>query len=183
MQTVKKGLKRSESQKGTIQEKLDNFMFAQRNTPSPNTGYTPSELFIGRRLKSRLDLIRPHKKEHEECMPETNRKRVFNKNQKVFVRNHSGRGSMKWVPATIVREVGTQCYEVDTGDKVVKGHVDHILKNNTSNTTREIPEHDYLFDPTDDDNPEVDNGNLRRYPTRLRRPVQRYGYSPRYFRT
>ena len=40
--------------------KLDNFLFAYRSTPSTITGKTPSELFLGRRIRSRLDVLKPH---------------------------------------------------------------------------------------------------------------------------
>ena len=59
VQTVKKGLKSSDIEKGNSKLKLDNFLFAHRITPTTCTGKTPAELFLGRRLKSRIDLIKP----------------------------------------------------------------------------------------------------------------------------
>ena len=55
--TVKYGLKRMGD--GNIEHNLLRFLFVYRRTPHSTTGMSPSELLINRKLKSRLDLIRP----------------------------------------------------------------------------------------------------------------------------
>ena len=57
VQTVKSGLKRMGD--GTLELQLLRFLFVYRRTPHATTGVAPSELLMGRKLKSRLDLIRP----------------------------------------------------------------------------------------------------------------------------
>ena len=59
VQTIKKGLKASNIGTGDSLRKLDNFLFAYRTTPSSVTGNTPSALFLGREIRSRLDLLKP----------------------------------------------------------------------------------------------------------------------------
>ena len=56
---------------------------------------------------------------------------MFAEKQKVFVRNHSDRTPKKWIPATIIRKMDSRCYEDDTGNRLVKFHIDHILQNDT----------------------------------------------------
>ena len=250
VQTVKKGLKRSQTKRVDFRENLENFMFAQRNTPSPVTGFAPSELFIGRRLKSRLDLIRPnnslvknearHVRHHSSSRSAKNvgnRDRRFAKNDKVVVRNFFTMKSAKWVPGVVVRAVGSRCYDVDLGNRIVKVHIDHMISDHTDARNDLVSENDdlYMYLPSDDDADANGNGNEsngsddkadhdenaddsnesdgdndtlpvparerypvirgnrvppdddtssrnRRYPNRVRRPVQRYGYSPHYYK-
>ena len=54
VQTVKQGLAKGE---GTIQERLSRFLFSYRITPQTSTGSAPSELPMGRRLRSRLEQL------------------------------------------------------------------------------------------------------------------------------
>ena len=40
-------------------KRLDQFLFSYRNTPHTTTGYSPAQLLLGRRLRSKLDLLVP----------------------------------------------------------------------------------------------------------------------------
>ena len=57
VQSLKKGLR--EMSHGTVEERLTKFLFKYRITPHSTTGILPAELLIGRRLRSRLDLLQP----------------------------------------------------------------------------------------------------------------------------
>ena len=48
---------------GTVQTKIARQLFNYRITPQSTTGRFPSELCLGKRLKSTLDLIQPHLQE------------------------------------------------------------------------------------------------------------------------
>ena len=61
VQTLKKALKSNKVNPNEIQKKLDNFLLAYRATPRAITGLTPSELIIGRRINTRIELIKPVK--------------------------------------------------------------------------------------------------------------------------
>ena len=45
---------------GTIPEKLARFLFWYRLTPHSTTGVPPAELLLGRRPRSKLDLLKPN---------------------------------------------------------------------------------------------------------------------------
>ena len=47
------------SQPSSIQQKLIHFLLRYRSTPSMVTGMTPAELFLKRKIRTRLDLLRP----------------------------------------------------------------------------------------------------------------------------
>jgi transposase InsO family protein len=46
----------------TVQQKLDDFLIMYRATPSTVTGVTPTELMVGRKVRTRLSLLRPEDK-------------------------------------------------------------------------------------------------------------------------
>ncbi|XP_060063528.1 uncharacterized protein K02A2.6-like [Ylistrum balloti] len=66
VQTFKQGLKSALKDNGSIQRKLQCFLMSYRNTPQSTTGETPASLFMGRNLRTRLDLLRPNLKERVE---------------------------------------------------------------------------------------------------------------------
>jgi len=43
----------------TLSDRIARFLFTYRNTPQTTTGMSPAELLFGRRLRSRLDLLKP----------------------------------------------------------------------------------------------------------------------------
>ena len=63
------------------------------------------------------------------------------------------------------------------GKRVIKVHVDHILKNETPVTTRNNVDYDiqYDSDTEGESGTRTNVSNERRYPQRVRRPVERYG--------
>ena len=57
VQRFKAGVKKM--QVGTLAERIARFLFAYSTTPHTTTGVAPAELLMGRKLKTRLDLVRP----------------------------------------------------------------------------------------------------------------------------
>ena len=97
VQIVKKGLKKIVH--GNIRPRLAQVLFAYRHTPQTTTGVSPGELLLGRRPRSRLDLLKQHTAERVEKNQlkqkgqhdSKSRKRKFVIGDKVFVRNyHNG---------------------------------------------------------------------------------------------
>lgn len=58
LQTFKHALKSSRGAT-SVQQRLDTFLLTYRNTPHATTKETPAMLFIGRKLRSRLDFLKP----------------------------------------------------------------------------------------------------------------------------
>ena len=50
---------KSETEVKSLNLKLARFLLAYQNTPHSTTGEPPSQLFLGRRLRTRLDLLKP----------------------------------------------------------------------------------------------------------------------------
>src|SRR4029434_5029210 len=57
VQTVKEGLKRMKGD--TLSTRLSRFLFKYRLTPQTTNARAPAEMLMGRRPKSKLDLLRP----------------------------------------------------------------------------------------------------------------------------
>jgi len=89
---------------------------------------------MGRRLRMRLDVLRPdlRKKVEEKIEKPSTKVRTFEEDQEVMVKNYSS--GPKWVRGTILRQNGPLSYDVQVGSKVWKRHVDQIV-----NTGLEVP--------------------------------------------
>ena len=64
VQTVKKGLKKEKS--GNMTSRLSKVLLAYRMTPQSTTGNSPAEMLLGRRPRTRLDLLKPNTAERVE---------------------------------------------------------------------------------------------------------------------
>ena len=120
VQVVKRGLRKVT--KGTMRSRLAKILFAYRLTPQTTTGISPGELLLGRRPRSRLDLLKPHTADRVE------RKQIQQKERhdlrakgrelkvgdNVFVRNYH-RGE-RWLPGVIKRKTGPVSFVVQLTD-------------------------------------------------------------------
>ena len=103
-------------------------------TPHCTTGITPSELFLKRRIRTRLDLLRPevdsevHKKQaaYKHHHDKNSHCREFELGERVLVENL--RGPPKWLQAVVVEKLGAVTYRVQVGDAVWVRHADQMLQ-------------------------------------------------------
>ena len=177
VQVVRKGLEMNDLEKGNMQLRLNNYLFAYRCTPSTVTGKTPSELFIGRNLKSKLDLLKPDVQKFENKLTETVT-RSFNVRDTVFIRNYNGK--RKWVPGTIIKKIGKLIYDVRVNESVYRRHVDQIIRNDTNQVFSDVVDditYEYGGDNCANNCSRPRRTGIVRdpYPRRERRPVDRYG--------
>lgn len=129
VQIVKSGLRKVKG--SSLQERLDKFLFSYRLTPQTTTELAPCELLNKRRLRSRLDLIRPNvhakltKRQEEKVMGSQKNVRSFQENDSVIVRNYAN--GPKWLKGVVLAVDGSLMYtiELESG-KIVKRHVDQI---------------------------------------------------------
>ena len=109
VQIVKQGLKKVTQ--GSLNARLAKILFAYRLTPQSTTGISPSELLLGRRPRSRLDLVRPNTAERVEAKQlqqkvhhdTSARARQFNVGDTVWVKNFS-KGDT-WLPGRITKRL------------------------------------------------------------------------------
>lgn len=131
VQTLKQGLQRLDS--GSLETKLARFLFKYRLTPHAVTGVPPAELLLGRRPRSRLDLLFPTIKgrveekqaKQKEGHDRHSKHRLFQQGDLVFVKDM--RGKDKWLAGRIVKALGPVSYGVClTNGQYHRRHVDHL---------------------------------------------------------
>ena len=109
------------------------YLLMYRSTPHCTTGQSPAELLMGRRLRTKLDLIFPcvnRKVEKEQCkMVDKNvhPTRSFATGDSVLARNY-GSGP-KWTNGIVTDVLGSRHYniQVDNRDAAVRRHVDQVI--------------------------------------------------------
>ena len=118
-----------------INLRLQQFLFSYRVTPQRTTGRSPAELFYGRRIKSRLDLLRPsldstvdtalvnQKKNHDYKV----RDRSFEEGDSVWVQDPHANGK-PFVPGVINKRTGLHSYLVDVGGIERRKHADQMRR-------------------------------------------------------
>ncbi len=122
VQILKKGLKKVSD--GSIKERLAKNLFAYRNTPQSTTGLTPATMLLGRKPRTRLDLIKPHiadrveqKQEKQNSLHDSHaRLRVFQAGDRVYmyVKNY-GSGN-NWLSGSTVKCTGPVSFLVKLQD-------------------------------------------------------------------
>ena len=126
---VKDGLKKMSE--GTMEDQIARFLFTYRITRQSTTQMSPAELLMGRRIRSRLDLVKPNlarrvekkqlqqKRNYDRCV----RQRTFQEGEKVYAKNFKLFGQM-WLPG---KKTGPVSVRVElTGGQVVHHHHDQI---------------------------------------------------------
>ncbi|XP_024868818.1 uncharacterized protein K02A2.6-like [Temnothorax curvispinosus] len=129
VQTTKDKLNKMATTRNTLQRDLNEFLRQYRRAPHSTTGQPPALLFLGRNLRTRLDLVRPEdtrtrvmkKQQAENETPF----RIFKPAQKVYFLSGNPRMD-KWVPGTIVTRLGDLHYEIDYKGRRFKRHVNQI---------------------------------------------------------
>ena len=151
VQSFKEHLKRFRD--GSLEEKLAKFLAWYRLTPHSTTGVPPAELLMGRRPRSKLDLLKPslsdtvrskvqRQKEHHDAR---SRARSFKVHDPVYVKDFPDQ--KVWIPGNIVEAKGPLSYHVELNDgRVVRRHIDAIRSRSivqsdtaTSDSDLEIP--------------------------------------------
>ena len=144
VQTVKRGLSAIYIEKG---KKLDNFLLSYRVTPSSVTGKPPCELFLGRQMRTRIDLIKqttsntptsPLFNRMKDYTENVRRRvhgrqdvRIFVPGQPVLVVNHVGKP--KCLHGQIIGKVADRTYIVNINEREVKRHIDDLLPHFATN--------------------------------------------------
>ena len=110
------------------------YLLVYRNTPHSITGEAPSLLLMGRRLRTRLDLLIPSVEKHVEAHQDSSMLnciakrglRQFHAGDTVLARNY-GREE-KWIPGVVTEVLGSRHYMVEVFRNLWKRHVDQLLR-------------------------------------------------------
>lgn len=139
--TMKRALAKSMGE-GTLEERLECFLLNYRVTPNPNApdGKSPSELLMGRRLRTTLDLmipkhpvapVRNRKMEYQYNRHHGAQKKRFNVGEPVFALAY-GNNRTSWQPGYVSRRRGTVLYDVEVGNQRWIRHANQLRRRTTS---------------------------------------------------
>ncbi|XP_063959313.1 uncharacterized protein K02A2.6-like [Lytechinus pictus] len=133
VQTVKTAMKKGQG--SVLEKKLQRFLLTYRVTPQETTGKTPSKLMFKRKVRTRLDNLRPDlsksARRKQSTMNKTgdrgSKERVFAVNDQVMVKNFSS--GTTWLYGTVFEVINEVMYNVQLTDgRVVRRHIDQMRK-------------------------------------------------------
>jgi len=141
VQTFKNALKKWSNVGGTIESKVERFLFSYRNTPHSTTGVCPAEMLMNRRPRTVLSMVLPSMKsvlqKANDDMSAKKRMNVreFTVGERVLARNYGG--GQKWIPGQIKEVTGPVSYKVQIEGGILRKHVDQLLQDKHTVSRRE----------------------------------------------
>uniref|UniRef100_A0A6V7IMR0 Integrase catalytic domain-containing protein n=1 Tax=Bracon brevicornis TaxID=1563983 RepID=A0A6V7IMR0_9HYME len=120
VKTFKDKLKKLVKSGISTQKSIHMFLMSYRSTPHCTTGYTPAELHLGRKMRTRWGLLRPSLRarvESQQCQQKLyapgKRQVIYELDENVMAENVTGKD---WVRAKIKKVVSPVVYLVRTID-------------------------------------------------------------------
>ena len=137
VRTFKERMKASKGSAADWELRLQRFLIAYRNTPQKSTGRAPAELLIGRKIRTKLDLLKPDvSKNIDKALIEQKlhhdkhaKPKIFTTGQHVWVQNITGKG---YQAGKVVKCNSEHSYLVEINGRVVKKHSDQLKVRYTS---------------------------------------------------
>ena len=133
VQILKSAIKQAQLSNKDVSAVIAMYLLVFRNTPHSTTGEALSLLLMGRRLRTRLDLLIPLVEKHVarqySSMVNHTAKRglhQFHAGDVLLARNY-GRGE-KWIPGVVTEVLGSRQYMVEVFGNLWKRHVDELLR-------------------------------------------------------
>lgn len=144
VKTVKKALKKAVHDGVDVATALSKFLMQYRNCEHATTGVSPAMALLGRRLRSRLDAVRPsvaatvEAAQDRQVAAARGRDPRMDVGDLVLARDYSARGG-RWSEGELVKRTGPVSFEVDMGQGTRwRRHVDQLapLSSPSHNTNR-----------------------------------------------
>ncbi|XP_035890568.1 uncharacterized protein K02A2.6-like [Anopheles stephensi] len=135
--TLKRALRKIQSDETSLDEALELFLMAYRSTPNAQLSQqkTPAEEMFGRPIRTALELLRPPSS-HSLSAPSSISVRRFQPGELVSTKSFH-RNSWKWIPGKIVRSCGRVMYDViaDSG-RLLRRHINQIRRRVAGSATQ-----------------------------------------------
>lgn len=137
VKTIKTVIKKAVLEKSNIQDTIQTFLLYYRNTEHCSTGECPAMLLTGRRLRTRLDLLKPNRetkvlqsqRKQVESAGGSNRKLADG--EEIWYRQYL-KGE-KWQPGVVKCTMGGTDYKVtDSSGNTIHRHVDQLRRRSRS---------------------------------------------------
>ena len=128
VQTFKKNMKCRSASSADVDKLVCRFLITYRTTPHTTTGMSPSSMLMGRRIRTRMDLLKPDFLMEKRNLDGNTRGsspkvRSFKEGEDVLVRVY---GKEKWAYGNVEERQGDLHYQVNVGGRSMKRHVDQL---------------------------------------------------------
>ncbi|XP_063970819.1 uncharacterized protein K02A2.6-like [Lytechinus pictus] len=156
VQTLKSGVKKTSGT--SLEMRIQVFLMTYRITPQGTTMKTPSELMFKRRIRSRMDHVRPnlHKsvQKQQSAMKQAadkrSKMRQFKLNDTVLVKNFAA--GPTWLRGIVTEKLNEVMYVIELQDgREVRRHVDHIrlytISHGNDHDKEEMPDQNTNLQP------------------------------------
>ena len=133
VQSFKQAMKAGAESTPPISQRLSNFLLTYRTTSHATTNTPPCEMFLGRRVRTRFDLLHPSCDRHvrdkqatqKACHDHHARHRELGVDQEVMARNW--RPGPEWVRGVVMERLGPLTYHIRTSSgQLWKRHIDQV---------------------------------------------------------
>ena len=122
VQTFKNNMKRREANHNNVKSELLKFLLAYRTVPHSVTGQTPAQLFMGRELRNKFQLIESTYIYPLQELP----KKSYEIHDTVMARKYDNHSPGKWSAGKIHKKLGAHHYLININNRIQKRHVDQI---------------------------------------------------------
>ena len=132
VQTFKEGMKKMNG--GSVETHVSRFLARYRITPQTSTGVSPTELLLGRKPRSRLDLVYPEigRKVRQSQVSQKlahdwhAKERTMQEEEAVYASNF--RSGPRWMTGVLKQSTGSTSFRVQLGDgRLLRRHQDHLI--------------------------------------------------------
>nr|XP_014291347.1 uncharacterized protein LOC106690425 [Halyomorpha halys] len=132
VQSLKRKLDAMESISGTLLSKIRKILFRYRATPL-RCEKTPAELYLGRQIRTKLDLLKPYKATTKRAAPVSKScLRSVRVGDRAIVKMYTC-GKEIWKPGIIIEKYGRLHYRVQLDDRyALKRHIDQLCRTKVS---------------------------------------------------
>ena len=152
VRTFKESMRSMAQNGASLEQNLLAFLLRQRTTPHSTTGRTPADLFMGRSLRTRLDLIHPDVRARVDQQQARNKEQYdrstviqnLGKGSPVWVRDYRDH-SRKWQPGVVAVGAGSS-FKVQVGDQVWRRHGEQLRPRDPTSSGVVLPKVTSLAD-------------------------------------
>ena len=142
VRTFKERYKAARANKTDADLALQRFLISYRNTPQKSTGRAPAEILLGRKLRTKLDLLKPDTARQIDYSlmkqkiyhDKRSKPRCFDEGELVWVQRTQGKG---YDEGYIEKKTNDHSYLVKSCGKIQRKHADQLR-------VRELPEEDLI---------------------------------------
>ncbi|XP_055338681.1 uncharacterized protein K02A2.6-like [Paramacrobiotus metropolitanus] len=160
VQTVKDGIAKLREDGKSFPVALRQFLWRYRSVPHATTGVSPAEQFIGRKMRSTMDLLVPvlltttekNRQRYQRNFDKNTKPKNFQPGQMVLTRDYRLNRLVDWVSGKLLKREGTRIWQVLVNGMTWRRHENQLRPRHWLNAGEHV----------DLDMPEEQNGNSPR---------------------